>query len=227
MGNIKETIIIAVGGSLLVPDVIDTKFIKQLKEMTLDLIAQGRQIILVPGGGKTARKYQKALAELNHAESSSLDWVGIKAIHLNCELLKHYFSDTELHVIQQPEEITGVHSALVIKEAYAPGNSSDMGAVRMAEITGATKIINFSNVSHVYTDDPRNNGKAEKLKRISWDDYQDLIPEEWTPGMSAPFDPVASQLAKNLGISVAVLGASIENLKGYLSGERFEGTVIS
>ena len=213
MNSVKETIIIAVGGSLLVPGDVDTSFISRLKEMVVGLINKDYQIILVPGGGKTARTYQRALETLGNTESSSLDWVGIKAIHLNCELLKHYFSDIELHVIQQPEEITGVHSPLVIKEAYAPGNSSDMGAVRMAEITRAKKIINFSNVSHVYTADPREDNTAEKLENISWNEYQDLIPGEWTPGMSAPFDPVASELAKELGIRVAILGASISNLE--------------
>ena len=100
MGNVKETIIIAVGGSLLVPDEVDVSFIAKLKEMVLGLIDKKYQIILVPGGGKTARTYQRALKSLGNTESSSLDWVGIKAIHLNCELLKHYFNDVELHVAQ-------------------------------------------------------------------------------------------------------------------------------
>ncbi|MFT7328132.1 MAG: uridylate kinase [Crocinitomicaceae bacterium] len=223
----KETIIIAVGGSLLVPDAIDTIFIKEIKNIASRLVQNGYQVILVPGGGKTARYYQEALAEMNHTNPISLDWVGIKAIQLNCELIHRFFHDLDVHkIIYEPKELQGVNSSIVIKAAFKPGSSSDMGAVRMAQISKATRIINFSNTAHVYDADPRTNPNAQKFEKLSWSEYRDLIPAEWAPGMSAPFDPVASRLAQESGISVAVLGASIENLQNYLDGNTFEGTII-
>jgi len=224
----KEKIIIAVGGSLLVPDTIDINFIKDLRKIISGLVNQNYQVILVPGGGKTARNYQEALKELHQTDSEGLDWVGIKSIHLNSELLYRVFADFDVHpIIYKSEELKEIHSSLVIKAAFKPGHSSDMGAVRMAEISGAIRIINFSNTTHVYDADPRTNINAKKFDKLSWSEYRNVIPTEWVPGMSAPFDPVASQLAQELGITVAVLGASVENLQNYLDGNTFEGTLLS
>ena len=116
---------------------------------------------------------------------------------------------------------------LIIIGAWEPGCSSDKDAVEMAEALGASKIINFSNTTHVYSADPRTNPDAEKFDTLSWDDYRQLIPAEWTPGMSAPFDPIASKMAQDHGLTVAILGASVENLENYLAGNVFEGTIIS
>ncbi|MCA9352762.1 UMP kinase [Patescibacteria group bacterium] len=225
----KETIIIAVGGSLLVPDHIDITFINEIRDMTLHLVENNYQVVLVPGGGKIARNYQDALKQLGSDDAEALDWVGIKAIHLNCEMLLHAFSGFNIHpnIVYKPEEIKGVSAPIVLKAAFKPGNSSDVGAVRMANILGAKKIINFSNTSHVYSEDPRINPNAERFTTLSWKEYRELIPREWKPGLSAPFDPVAAKMAEESGMSVAILGASIENLECYLSGKEFEGTVIS
>lgn len=228
MDTFKEKIIIAVGGSLLIPNAIDVAFIKHLKEITLDLVGQGYQVILVPGGGKTARNYQVALQELGQHNSDALDWVGIKTIHLNSDFLHRIFAEQDIHdVIYKPEEIEGIQSSIVVKAAFKPGSSSDMGAVRMANISGAKRIINFSNTSHVYSADPRIDPEATRFDVLSWGDYRKLIPSEWTPGMSAPFDPVASKMAQDHGLTVAILGASTENLANYLSGAKFEGTILS
>lgn len=229
MSQLNETIIIAVGGSLLVPDAIDIPFIQELKKITLNLIKQGYQVILVPGGGKTARNYQHALQELGNSHSDDLDNIGIKAIDLNCDLLMRILSaaDISATLIYQPEDIAQVTTPVIIKAAFAAGNSSDVGAIRMAAIVGAQRVINFSNTSHVYSADPRVYSDARKYEVLSWDQYLELIPAEWTPGMSAPFDPVASKMAKEHQVSVAVLGASIHNLQNYLEGKGFEGTIIS
>ena len=225
----KETIVIAMGGSLLIPESIDVDFIKSLKNMVRYFITDGYQIALVVGGGKTCRRYQAAAEEFQNTNDEDLDWIGVQTIRLNCELLYRIFSDLNVHseVILKPKDLEGINESLVIVGAWEPGCSSDTDAVEMAQVSGAQRIINFSNTSHVYNEDPRINPDAVRYDKLSWDEYRNLIPKEWTPGMSAPFDPIASRKAQELGITVAILGASIENLKGYLNGEHFEGTVIS
>lgn len=229
MKDFKDTIIIAMGGSLLVPEKIDIDFLKHLKEMVKHLIAENYQIALVIGGGKTCRYYQSAAKEFDNVNDIDLDWIGIKTIHLNCELVWRAFSDLDIHenVILQPSDIAGLNESLIIVGAWEPGCSSDTDAVEMAEHIGAKRIVNFSNTTHVYSADPRTNPDAEKFETLSWDDYRALIPAEWTPGMSAPFDPVASRLAQEQGITVAILGASVENLENYLHGREFQGTIVS
>jgi len=224
----RETIIIAMGGSLLVPENIDVDFIKKLKKMIRHFSTNGYQIILVIGGGKTCRYYQAAAREFDNVTNTDLDWIGIKTIRLNCELLLRTFSDldTHKHVIEKWEDVHGIDNDVVIVGAWEPGCSSDKDAIEMAKVSGATRVINFSNTAHVYSDDPQKNPDAKKFKTLSWDEYRSLIPTDWTPGMSAPFDPVASKLAQESRITVAVLGASIENLENYLADKEFKGTVI-
>jgi len=229
MSKFKETIIIAMGGSLLIPEQIDIAFIKSLKEMVRHFTHDGYQIALVVGGGKTCRYYQAAAREFDNTTDIDLDWIGIQTIRLNCELLFRAFSDLDIHqeVILKPQDLDRVNESLIVVGAWEPGCSSDTDAVEMADVSGATRIINFSNTSHVYSADPRTNPDAVKYDQLSWDDYRNLIPSDWTPGLSAPFDPIASKKAQDHGITVVVLGASVENLENYLHGRDFEGTVIS
>jgi len=229
MSDFKETIIIAMGGSLLVPENIDVPFIKDLKEMVRHFTNEGYQITLVCGGGKTCRNYQAAGKEFDNVNDLDLDWIGIKSIWLNCELLLRVLSDVDVYeeVILKPSDVKDIKNAVMVVGAWEPGHSSDTDAVEMAQASGAHRIVNFSNTAHVYSADPQTNPDAEKHEELSWADYRNIIPKEWTPGMSAPFDPVASRLAEESGITVAILGASVENLQNYLDEKEFEGTIIS
>ena len=56
----EETIIISLGGSLIVPEEIDVSFIKDFKELILSQVALGKKFIITIGGGKTCRKYQNS-----------------------------------------------------------------------------------------------------------------------------------------------------------------------
>ena len=89
------------------------------------------------------------------------------------------------------------------------------------------KIINLSNIDYVYDKDPRKYPDAVRIEKISWADFRTLLPSEWDPGLSSPFDPIAAKEAEYLGIEVAIMnGKNIENLKNYLDGQEFLGTVI-
>lgn len=227
--SFKETIVIAMGGSLLVPESIDINFIKDLKRMVKHFNNESYQIALVVGGGKTCRYYQAAAREFKNIKDIDLDWIGIQTIRLNCELLFRTFSDLDIHseIILKPEDLHGINESLIIVGAWEPGCSSDTDAVEMAKVSNAKRIINFSNTSHVYSADPQANPDARKFESLTWSEYRNIIPTEWTPGMSAPFDPIASKKAQESEITVAILGASIENLENYLGDKKFEGTIIS
>ena len=46
----KETIIISLGGSLIIPDVIDIDFLKDFKNLILSHVAQGKKFVIITGG---------------------------------------------------------------------------------------------------------------------------------------------------------------------------------
>lgn len=225
-----ETIVMSVGGSLIVPDQIDTDFLSRLKTLIEQETANGRRFIIITGGGKTSRRYVDAANTISELNSDDMDWLGIHTTRLNGHLLRTIFRDLAHPVmITNPDDILDVpeEASLVIGAGYRPGSSSDLQAVRVAERVGAKKMINLSNIDYVYTDDPRTNPKAEKLEDITWEAFRKLIPEEWTANLSAPFDPIAAKRAEASNIEVAVInGQKIEELRNYINQESFIGTRI-
>lgn len=230
MSHTTETIVMSVGGSLIVPDQIDTKFLTALKELIVRETANGRRFIIIAGGGKTARRYQDAAREVGMLDRDDLDWLGIHATHLNGHLLRTIFRDIAYRVmIKNPDDILDVPATeqLIIAGGYRPGASTDLRAIQIAERLNAKKVINLSNISHVYTDDPKTNPDAEKLEDITWAAFRKLIPTEWDPGLSSPFDPVAARLAEEQNIEVATIsGENLLDLENYLHNTAFTGTRI-
>lgn len=225
----QETIVISVGGSLIVPDQIDTAFLANLKALIEDQIANhGRRFIIIAGGGKTARRYQDAADAVATLNNDDLDWLGLHATRLNGHLLRTIFRDRAYRVmITNPDEIMDAPEThkLIIAAGYRPGCSTDYRAIQIAKNIGTNRVVNLSNIDYVYTDDPKKNPDAEKIESITWKEFRTLIPEAWDPGLSSPFDPVAAKAAEASNIEVASInGAHLEELRKYLDGESFIGT---
>lgn len=226
----REYVVVSVGGSLIVPDQIDTGFLKRLRELVLRKIKGGVSFYIIAGGGKLARRYQEAAREARgELSSEDADWMGIHATRLNAWLVRSLFLDeAQDRIVKNPERSVNQKYPVVIGGGFRPGNSTDLAAVMAAKTVGAKKVVNLSNIDYVYTADPRTNPDATKIEKISWKEFRKLIPKDWDPGLSSPFDPIAAKEAEALGIEVAVInGAKLEELDNYLSGKPFVGTVIS
>jgi len=226
-----ETIVMSVGGSLIVPDSIDTTFLTTLKDLiTAETTGTGRRFIIIAGGGKTARRYQDAAATVTTLTRDDLDWLGIHSTHLNGHLLRTIFRDIAYHImIKNPDDVIDVPAQyqVIIAGGYRPGCSTDLRAIQIAEKLGATKVINLSNTDYVYTDNPHTNPNAVKIEDITWSEFRKLIPDEWEPGLSAPFDPVAAKVAERDNIEVAQInGLKLDHLRDYLANRPFVGTRI-
>jgi len=224
----QETIIISLGGSLIIPDQIDAQFLKDFKELILEQISLGRKFIIVTGGGKICRRYQDTAKEITDPTKDDLDWIGIASLRLNAELIRVVFGENAYSkVVFNLSDKLSFERPIIVGAAYEPGQSTDWDAVLAAKNVGAKKVINLSNTDYVYDSDPKKNPEAKKIEKISWADYRKLIPAEWNPGLNSPFDPIASKMAEENGIEVYIMnGKPIDNLKKCLNGEEFQGTVI-
>jgi uridylate kinase len=231
----EETIVISLGGSLIVPEDIDIEFLKSFKTLILKHVSQGKRFVIDTGGGRTCRKYQAAAKEIiEDASKEDLDWIGLTVNNVNAQLVRVIFGKDackkvyyDLREAELKESVT--QYPVVIGGALEPGHSSDFDAVLAAKNVGAKKIINLSNTDYVYDSDPKKNPDAKKIEQISWKDYRNIIPKEWThAGLNSPFDPIASRAAEEGGIEVAIMnGKPIDNLDNYLDGKKFLGTIIS
>lgn len=224
----EETIIISLGGSLIIPDQIDVEFLKEFRELILEKVANGKRFVIVTGGGKICRRYQDVAKGITDPSKDDLDWIGIASLRLNAELLRVLFGEKAYSkVIFNLSEDLLFKEPIIVGAAYEPGQSTDWDAILAAKNVGAKRVINLSNTDYVYDSDPRKNPNAKKIEKISWADYRKLIPSEWNPGLSSPFDPIASKMAEENNIEVNIMnGKPIDNLRKCLNGEEFQGTVI-
>jgi uridylate kinase len=226
----EERIVISLGGSLIVPEDIDSDFLKKFKETILSHVDAGKRFVIITGGGRTSRKYTDALSVVMEGiTTKQLDWLGIYSTRLNAHMLQMAIGEdyAKREIIEDLNEEINFSTPIRIGGGTKPGHSSDGAAVEIAKKIGAKKIINLSNIDHVYDSDPRTNVNAKKIEKISWDQYINLIPKEWTPGLSTPFDPIASKEAQEAGIEVVIMnGKPLDNLNNYLSGGELDGTLI-
>ena len=227
----QETIVMSVGGSLIVPDTIDTNFLSTLKTLIeSETVNNDRRFIIIAGGGKTSRRYVDAATSVSDLDHDDMDWLGIHATRLNGHLLRTIFKDIAHPVmVTNPDEVLDIPKTakVIIAAGYRPGSSSDLQAVRIAERIHAKRMINLSNIDYVYTADPRTNPEATKIEEITWSEFRKLIPEDWGPNLSSPFDPIAARSAQEKNIEVAnINGAHLEELDNYLAGKPFIGTRI-
>lgn len=225
----RQTIVLSLGGSLIVPDGIDTVFLKKFMALIRKHVRAGKSFIIICGGGRLARNYQGAAASITKLTRDDLDWLGIHSTRLNAHLLRTVFRhEAYAKVIKNPvKDPLPKHARIVIGAGWKPGFSTDFDAVLLAERMGATTMINLSNISYVYDKDPRKFKDAKRILAMSWKAFRKKFGSRWDPGLNSPFDPVASKHAEKLGMRVIIAeGKDLKNVDRILSGKTFKGSVI-
>jgi uridylate kinase len=227
----NKTIIISLGGSLIVPDEIDWIFVKRFKKVIEKYIQKKYKFIIITGGGKLARKYQEAASRITKLTDDDRDWLGIHATRMNAHFIRTIFRKHAHPKINknpnQLEEFYNFKESILIAAGWKPGFSTDYDAALLAKYLGAKTIVNFSNIDYVCDKDPKKFKNAKKIENISWKDFRKMVGNTWDPGMNAPFDPIASKLAQENKLSVIIMnGKNLKNLENYLEGKKFKGTFI-
>lgn len=228
----RETYIIKLGGSLVVPTAgIATAYLKQFETFIRRQVAEEqRRFFIFVGGGHLARQYRDAARAItDHGlTDEDLDWLGIHATRLNAHLLRTVFRDLahpaiikDYSIIQKPEK------PVVIAAGWKPGWSTDYPAVILAQDYRVSAIFKLSNTDYVYDKDPGAYTDAKPYERLSWPAYRAIFEATWSPGSHAPFDPIAAKQAAEHNIRVYYLnGKNLPNLEKALNGKQFAGTVI-
>lgn len=228
----EPPIIVSVGGSLIVPNGgPDHKFLSKLNIFIRDQVKKGRRFFLVSGGGKLSRFYRDAgKAVIGNVTDEDLDWIAIHVTRLNAHLLRTIFEDiAHPRIIENYDKrLYNWKEPVVIGAGWKPGCSTDFDAVKLAQDYGGKVIINLSDMYWVYNKDPKKFKDAQPIKKLTWEGMEDLVGNKWVPGLSTPFDPIATQLAKKLRLTViTTLGSDFNNLEKIIEGDNFKGTVIT
>ena len=216
-----KTVVLSVGGSVIVQDSINVAFLESLVALVR---SRSERFIIVVGGGKVCRTYLNAAPQ---ASDEDRDWIGIAATHLNAQLVRSYFGK-EAHeaVIVNPTIKVKTSKRILVAGGWKPGHSTDHDAVELAAVYDAKQVINVTNVDYLYNDDPRANPGAQKIEQATWAQLKKLVGEKWKPGLNAPFDPIATQRAAALGLELILVGADVNNLRRFLENKPFKGTRV-
>ncbi|OGZ33076.1 MAG: hypothetical protein A2174_00635 [Candidatus Portnoybacteria bacterium RBG_13_41_18] len=249
MSDSKKDFVVALGGSSIYPNEIDVEYLKQFYNFICDRIKKGMRFVIVIGGGALARKFQNAASQVNKVSDEDKDWIGIHATRLNAHLLRTiFFKEADPVIMDSRGKLKDFDShAIIIGAGWRPGWSTDFVAVQIATDFGLKQTIILGKPEYVFDKDPsfappslklRRASKAiaskhqkfpeaKPFKNLSWDEYLKLIPNDWSPGIHAPVDPIAAKLAQSQNLEVIVAsGADLENFKKILDGGKFKGTVI-
>lgn len=226
----KKIAVISLGGSLIVPNQVDIAYLILFRKFILDQLKEGWRFFIVTGGGMQARNYSEAATQILGSEitKDDQDWLGIHATRFNAHLIRTIFRDQAQPALIIDPEIDEITDAkIVVAAGWKPGWSTDFVAAKVAQRIGAPYLINLSNIKQVYTDDPKKNPNAKPIEKMTWNEFRNMVGDEWTPSMNTPFDPIASKLAQAENQTVLIMdGKNLENLKDALNKGDFFGTVI-
>lgn len=223
--------VISLGGSMVVPDRIDTDYLVEFKSFVIGFLESNptARLVVVVGGGRPAREYQEALRSIfPEVAQDQLDWTGIYATRLNAYLLKAALGSwCEDPIVEDPTAVYRFSGRVLIAAGWKPGFSTDFDAVILAEEFGADFVVNLTNIEKVYTADPKHDPDATPIDRIGWTKFLEYTGDEWVPGKNTPFDPIAAKHAATIGLTVITAhGKNLPNLQAILEGERYIGTTI-
>ncbi len=217
-----EVIVISLGGSIINQGEINISFLKKFKKL---IMSREEKFIIICGGGKPVRDYQKASKELE-IDTEGRDWIGIAGTMFNAELVKELFGkEAYVDALQEPQKIE--FDKVIVAGGWKPGCSTDKDAILWAEKFNSGKVFNLSNIDMVYDKDPNKYKDAKPFKKITWDEYKEKITSKWSPGLNTPFDPIASKLAADIKLKVYIInGRELDRLEKALNNKEFIGTII-
>ncbi|MDO9537609.1 MAG: UMP kinase [Thermoplasmata archaeon] len=225
-----DTVVISIGGSILVPDDDDKDYIVKLASM-LNRLKDDTRIFIVVGGGRIARYYIKLGRSLG-ADESYLDDVGIEVTRLNARMLIVALGNSAYHVpaITFDEALSAAKNhSIVIMGGTHPGHTTDAVAAMLGERAGAIRLINATSVDGVYTADPKKDPTAKKLDNISFDQLLEICMKV-APGAgpNVVFDPLGAKIVARSGIETRVVhGRNLAELEKAILGQEFRGTIVS
>lgn len=226
----KKVIVLSLGGSLIIPDKVDSIFLHKFKK-TLQKHKKNYKFIVVCGGGSIARKYISAL-EKEGLNERLQNFSGISATRMNARFMSYFFGLNPEKGI--PHKMKEIKKYLKNQEVvfcggleYKPNQTSDSTAAQIAKKFKAN-FINLTDVSGLYDSNPKKNKNAKSISRITWKNFLKKANEiKYAPGQHFVLDQTAAVVIMKYKIKTYILGQNLKNLEYVLKNKSFKGTLIS
>jgi uridylate kinase len=228
----KEVIVLSLGGSRIIPDKIDVKFLKEFKKI-LEKHIKKYKFVIVCGGGSTARKYIAGLKkEKLKLKKFHQGLLGIASTRLNARFMTYFFGKDANKGI--PHNMKEVKNMLRLYDIvfcgalrYAKNETSDGTSAKLANYF-QTKFINITNVKGLYDKNPKKFKNAKFIPEISWKMFHNLANKQaFKPGQHFVLDQSASRIILKNKIITYIIGTDLKELNNLLENKKFTGTKIS
>jgi len=225
----KKVIVLSLGGSLIIPDKVNVKFLKEFRKVILKNTKKYK-FIIVCGGGSIARKYISAL-ESQRADTKLQSLAGIGATRMNARFMSYFFNIKPERGI--PHKMRDIKKYLKNQEVvfcgaleYKPNQTSDSTSAEIAK-KFKTDFINLTNVAGLHDKNPKKYKDAKFIPEISWKEFDKMANKiKFKPGQHFVLDQTASAIIMENKITTYILGGNLKQLDNLFKGKKFKGTTI-
>lgn len=220
-----KVIVISVGGSLIVPNKVDYKFLLKLKR-SIKKISRKYKVVICTGGGSVARDYIQALKKFKLSELKQ-DLVGIEATRFNAKLVSIILNANKVipSNIEELIKLIKRHN-IIVCGGFKPGQTSDGTTAAIAAKLNAQFLVNITNVKGLFDKDPKKFKDAKFIPRIKHSEFEKILAKvKQKPGQHFVLDSYAAKLAKKFKINVLITN-DLKELENYLQNKKFNGTII-
>jgi uridylate kinase len=202
-----------------------SSYAKVIKEFS-----KRNRLVVVTGGGSSARKYIAAARELGASEFVC-DQIGIHVSRLNARLLAAALGESAFPKMPESSDdlMESMGSELiVVMGGLQPGQSTNAVTALAAEAIRADLVVNATKVDGAYTADPRKDPKARKLDEVTPDELMEILSMEgFKAGEYDLMDPLALRIIKRSKVpAIIVDGRDPSNIKKALSGKRVGTRIV-
>ncbi len=225
----KKTLVLSLGGSLIVPEKVEPKWLDDFKKV-LEKNFKRYSFVIVCGGGFIAREYISILS-YEHKSQKEQSLAGIMATRMNARLMMQFFGDISnqelpLTMKQVKNKLSKNRVVFCGALRYAPNQTSDSTSANLAKYLG-TEFVNLTNIDGLYTDNPEKNKNAKFIPEISWKEFDKRANSlKYKPGQHFVLDQKAAKVIRKYKIKTYILGKNLKNLDNLLNEKKFRGTII-
>lgn len=224
----KEKIwVISLGGSRIIPNKVDYKFLREFKELINK--NKDKKFIVVCGGGNTAREYISALNNFNKSTKEKSE-IGIAITRLHAVFLTEVFGKNANDSI--PKDMKQAKNLLRKNQIVFCGalrfkedNTSDGTAAGLAAYLKC-EFINITNTTGLFSSDPKKDKNAVFIKEISWKDFEKMAKKiKFEAGQHFVLDQNAAKIIMKNKIPTYITD-SLSQVENILNKNEFIASVI-
>jgi uridylate kinase len=215
-------------GGFAFPPGLEKPLVAEYVRLLRELVGEHR-LVVVTGGGETARNYINSARSMGVSESLC-DQLGILVSRLNARLLtdalgEYAFPEIPVNIDELKHYFAS--GKIVAMGGLTPGHSTNAVAAIAAETVGAELFVNATDVDGVYTSDPGKDKHAKKLEKVSVTQLTQILSKTGImAGAYDLMDPLALRIIERSKLSTVIVdGRKTSNVAQALRNENI-GTQI-